>query len=63
MKFHVIDGGYRKGVWLHDRKTYSDEEIAIGNERFKHLINLGHTWLKDYLWDIQPMQTEIKRIK
>ncbi|MGB9613861.1 MAG: hypothetical protein ACPL4K_06815 [Candidatus Margulisiibacteriota bacterium] len=64
MTLKVIKGGYRPGVWLHDRKTYSDEDIAIGNEKFKQLISLGHTWLKNYLWEVKPTsQTELRRIK
>jgi len=49
----LIQGGYEEGVWLHDRNTYSNEEIAIKNERFKQLISQGHTWLKDFIWDIK----------
>jgi len=62
MKFQVIDGGYQEGEWLHDRRNISDEEIEIWNERICILIAEGHTWLKDFLWDIKP-KPPLTRVK
>jgi len=62
MKFQVIDGGYQEGEWLHDRRNISDEEIEIWNERIRILIAEGHTWLKDFLWDITP-KPPLTRVK
>jgi len=62
MTLKVIDGGYQEGEWLHDRRNIPDEEIEIWNERFRYLISEGHTWLKDYLWDIKP-RPSLKRVK
>jgi len=62
MKFQVIDGGYQEGEWLHDRRNISDEEIEIWNERIRILISEGHTWLKDFLWDIKP-KPPLTRVK
>lgn len=50
----VIQGGFKKGFWLHDRETYSNEEIEVWNNRFEWLVSQGHSWLKDYIWDIKP---------
>jgi hypothetical protein len=58
----VIQGGFKKGEWQSDRDAHSDEEIAIWNDRFQWLISQGHTWLKDYLWDIMP-EPELKVVK
>lgn len=60
----VVQGGFEEGIWLHDRDAYSDESIANGNKLFKELIDAGHTWLKDYLWDIKPIPNpELRRVK
>lgn len=53
----AIQGGFKKGVWLHDRNFYSEEEIVDGNEWFKQLSNRcpqQFSWLMDYIWDINP---------
>jgi hypothetical protein len=61
----VIKGGYQKGYWLHDRNAYSDEEIAIVNERFRQLIQRYpqyRSFFEFFLWDIQP-KPELKVVK
>lgn len=62
----IIEGGYQKGSWLHDRDAYSEEEIEAWNKRFMWLISQGHTWLKDYIWHIKSKpglpQMEIKSL-
>jgi hypothetical protein len=53
----VIQGGFKEGVWLHDRNFYSEEEIEDGNEWFRQLTNRYpqyFSWLMDYVWDIKP---------
>ena len=55
----VIEGGYRKGFWLHDREAYSDEEIAKVNQRVRQLINRYpkyRAFFELFLWDIKPKQ-------
>lgn len=51
----IIKGGFDEGMWLHDRNTYSDEEIEVWNARLKQL-SLKHPWLKDFIWKINPKQ-------
>jgi len=51
----VIKGGFHEGMWQHDRKTYSDEEIEIWNARLEQLSQ-KHPWLKDFIWKINPKQ-------
>ncbi|RJR47283.1 MAG: hypothetical protein C4567_01255 [Deltaproteobacteria bacterium] len=55
----VIQGGFKKGFWLHDREAYSDEEIAKTNQRFRQLINRYpeyRSFFEFFLWDIKPKQ-------
>ena len=61
----VIQGGFKKGSWLHDREAYSEEEIVEMNERFKQLIerNPQYRPLFDFcLWDFKP-KSEPKLVK
>ncbi|MEW6657387.1 MAG: hypothetical protein AB1424_01875 [Thermodesulfobacteriota bacterium] len=61
----VIDGGFKKGSWLHDRGAYSDDEIAEMNERFRKLINRHpecRSFLEFFIWDIQQ-KTEPQIVK
>jgi hypothetical protein len=61
----VIQGGFQKGAWLHDRDAYSDEEIEICNERFKQLITRypdKHPFFELFLWNIKP-KTELRAVK
>jgi len=61
----VIQGGYAKGSWLRDRDAYSDEEIAIGNERFRQLISRYpqyRSFFEYFIWDINP-KPELRVVK
>ena len=49
----VVKGGFKEGMWQHDRNTYSDEEIEIWNVRLEQLSQ-KHPWLKDFIWKIKP---------
>jgi hypothetical protein len=55
----VIQGGFKKGSWLHDREAYSDEEIAEVNQRVRQLITRYpkyRAFFEFFLWDINPKQ-------
>jgi hypothetical protein len=61
----VIQGGYQKGSWQHDREAYSDEEIALWNERFKQLISRypdKRPFFELFLWEIKP-KPELRVVK
>jgi hypothetical protein len=61
----VVEGGFKKGSWLHDREAYSDEEIAEVNERFRQLIDRYpqyRPFIEYFLWDIPP-KSELKVVK
>lgn len=52
MTLKVIDGGYRPGVWLHDRNAHTQEEIDALNEAFRLLGQDDPRFLK-LIWDIK----------
>ena len=52
MKFKVIDGGYQKGIWMHDRDAHTQEEIDALNEAFRLLGQDDPRFLK-LIWDIK----------
>jgi hypothetical protein len=61
----VIQGGYQKGAWHHDREAYSDEEIAAVNERLRQLMSLyprHRPLLELFLWEIEP-KSELRVVK
>jgi len=61
----VIQGGYQKGAWQHDREAYSDEEIALWNERFKQLMSRYphlRPLIEFCLWEIEP-KSELRVVK
>jgi len=58
----VIEGGYKKGMWLHDSDAYTDEEIEYANEAFRRLAQADPRWLK-LIWEPRKDQPEIRRIK
>ncbi len=59
----VIDGGYRKGFWLHDRNSITQEEIDFMNEAFREAGEHDPRWLK-LIWDIKvDSKPELRRMK
>ena len=63
MSFKVIQGGYRQGVWLHDRQAHTQEEINFINEAFREAGQHDPRWLK-LVWDIKvDDQPELQRVK
>ncbi|MBW1731811.1 MAG: hypothetical protein JRJ75_13130 [Deltaproteobacteria bacterium] len=58
----LIEGGYKKGMWLHDPDAYTDEEIEYANEAFRRLAQADPCWLK-LVWEPRREQPEIRRIK
>ena len=58
----VLNGGYRKGKWLHDPNAYTDEEIEYANEAFRRLGRFDPRWLK-LIWEPRKQAPEIRRIK
>ena len=59
----VIDGGYWKGLWFHDRGAHTQEEIDALNEAFRLAGQHDPRWLK-LIWDIKvDAKPELRRIK
>lgn len=61
----VIEGGFKEGSWFRDQNIYSDEEIAVGNERFRQLISRYPQYrplFELFIWDIKP-KPELKVVK
>lgn len=56
----VIDGGYQKGFWFHDRNSVSQKEINFMNEAFREAGKHDPRWLK-LVWDIS--KPELRRVK
>ena len=63
MNLKVIDGGYRKGLWFHDRQAHTQEEIDFINEAFREAGQHDPRWLK-LVWDVQvDDQPKLQRVK
>lgn len=63
MTLKVIDGEYQKGIWMHDRKAHTQEEIDFINAAFREAGQYDPRWLK-LVWDVKvESQPELKRIK
>jgi hypothetical protein len=59
----VIDGGYRKGAWFHDRDAHTQEEIDFVNEAFREAGQHDPRWLK-LIWDIKvDSKSKLRRVK
>lgn len=65
MAFQLIQGGYEPGIWKKDRDAYTDEEIALVNEKFRQ-IGERYPHLREFfeylMWDIKP-QPQLQLIK
>jgi len=48
----VIEGGYQKGLWFHDRDAHTQEEIDALNEAFRLIGQDDPRWLK-LIWDVK----------
>jgi hypothetical protein len=59
----VIEGGYRKGLWFHDRNSLTQEEIDFANEAFREAGQHDARWLK-LIWYIKvDSKPELRRVK
>ncbi len=59
----VIDGGYRKGFWFHDRGAHTQEEIDFANAAFREAGKHDPRWLK-LIWDIKvDDKPKIRRVR
>jgi hypothetical protein len=59
----VIDGGYRRGLWLHDRDSITQEEVDFLNAAFREAGKHDPRWLK-MIWDIKvESNPEMRRVK
>jgi hypothetical protein len=58
----VINGGYKKGMWFHDRAAYSDEEIEYVNGAFRRISQHDPRWLK-LIWNIKKPESKIRHVK
>jgi len=59
----VVQGGFKEGVWFHDRNAHTQEEIDFLNEAFREAGRHDPRWLK-LIWDIKvDSQPELHRIK
>ncbi|RJR47281.1 MAG: hypothetical protein C4567_01245 [Deltaproteobacteria bacterium] len=61
--FKVVAGGYRKGLWFHDRRAHTQEDVDALNEAFRLLGQDDPRWLK-LIWDVKvDSKPEMRRIK
>jgi len=58
----VIDGGYQKGIWMHDPNCATQEEIDFLNEAFREAGQHDPRWLK-LIWEPNKQKPELRRIK
>jgi len=59
----VDEGGYRKGVWFHDRDSLTQEEIDFANAALREAGKHDPRWLK-LIWDIKvDSKPELRRVK
>jgi len=59
----VIQGGYQKGLWFHDRGANTQEEINFMNEAFQEAGKHDPRWL-ELVWDVKvDSQLELRQIK
>ncbi len=48
----VVQGGYQKGIWMHDRDAHTQEEIDALNEAFRLLGQDDPRFLK-LIWNVK----------
>jgi hypothetical protein len=59
----VIQGGYRKGFWFHDRNSITQEEIDFVNEALREAGQHDPRWLK-LIWDTKvDSKPKLHRVK
>jgi hypothetical protein len=59
----VLEGDYRKGIWLCDRSAYTQKEIDFANEAFREAGKHDPRWLQ-LVWEIDvDSQPDLRRIK
>ena len=58
----VIEGGYKKGFWLHDPDCATQEEIDFLNEAFREAGKHDPRWLK-LIWEPKKEKPRLRRIK
>ncbi|MBW2648197.1 MAG: hypothetical protein JRC53_00005 [Deltaproteobacteria bacterium] len=51
MSSKIIEGGYQKGVWGHDRDAYSNEDIEFFNE-FLRTVAKHRPQATNVIWDV-----------
>ena len=60
----VVQGGYQKGIWMHDRDAHTQEEIDALNEAFRLLGQDDPRFLK-LIWNVKVdvPSSELKVVK
>ena len=58
----VIDGGYQKGIWMHDPEDSTQEEIDFLNEGFRRVGKGDPRWLK-LIWEPNKQKPKLHRVK
>jgi hypothetical protein len=59
----VIRGGFKEGIWFHDREAYTQEEIDFVNEAFREAGQHDPRWLK-LIWDVKvDVKPKLHRVK
>jgi hypothetical protein len=59
----VLEGGYQKGFWFHDRNSITQEEIDFMNDAFREAGQHDPRWLK-LVWDVKvDPKPELRRVK
>ena len=48
----VVQGGYQRGIWMHDRDAHTQEEIDALNEAFRLLGQDDPRFLK-LIWNVK----------
>ncbi|RLB01245.1 MAG: hypothetical protein DRG59_06915 [Deltaproteobacteria bacterium] len=58
----VIEGGYKKGLWLHDPDAHTQEEIDFLNEAFRRVGKADPRWLK-LIWEPKKEKPKLTVVK
>jgi len=59
MTLEKIEGGYKKGVWQHDREAYTDEDIEFFNEFLREMAK-HRPQAASVIWDLPPKNEQPK---
>jgi len=59
MSLKVVQGGFQKGVWQHDREAHTDEDIEFFNE-FLRTVAKHRPQAANVIWDIPPKNKQPK---